>query len=233
MTKIVISQPVFFPWPGFFSHLLTADLVVWLDDAQFSKGWFTNRCQIANSTSRERWLTIPVTSSSHFKCINELTPCRHFFDDHIELLESYYRNAPFFDSMIDIYATAMNKSANPLVELLIFGVQITFEAMHGYPLQSTLSSSLGINGNGSDRVLSICKKLGGSQYITGHGARNYLDHARFEREGVEVLYMDYDVVPWRCLKTKLSILDLIAHVGMRNAYEYYSPKTIHWSDFVS
>ena len=46
MTRVVITQPMLFPWPGFFEQLCLADVYIYLDDVQFSKGSFTNRVQI-------------------------------------------------------------------------------------------------------------------------------------------------------------------------------------------
>ena len=46
MTTVVISQPMYFPWPGFFELIAAADVYVHLDDVQFSKGGFTNRIQL-------------------------------------------------------------------------------------------------------------------------------------------------------------------------------------------
>ncbi|MFT7595258.1 MAG: hypothetical protein ACI8R4_002586 [Paracoccaceae bacterium] len=46
MTRVVISQPMYFPWAGFLAQLALADVRIWLDDAQFSNGSFTNRVQV-------------------------------------------------------------------------------------------------------------------------------------------------------------------------------------------
>ena len=47
------------------------------------------------------------------------------------------------------------------------------------------SSDLNIGGSGSKRILEILKKLSGKKYVTGHGAKNYLDHNSFEEENVK------------------------------------------------
>lgn len=46
MARVVISQPMYFPWFGFMAQMSLADVFIWLDDAQFSKGSFTNRVQV-------------------------------------------------------------------------------------------------------------------------------------------------------------------------------------------
>ena len=52
--KVVISQSMFFPWVDFLEQLKLADLNVFYDDVQFSKGSFTNRVRIKASVDRMR-----------------------------------------------------------------------------------------------------------------------------------------------------------------------------------
>src|SRR5690606_21435204 len=46
MTLVAIHQPNYAPWLGYFHKLAQADVFVFLDDAQFSKGSYTNRVQV-------------------------------------------------------------------------------------------------------------------------------------------------------------------------------------------
>lgn len=231
MANIVISQPVLFPWPGFFSHLLSADFVVWLDDAQFSKGWYTNRFQLMNELEQGRWLTIPVTSSSHFNKIADLKAAKEFQFNHLNILNAYYRKAPYKEQILELYSSIMLDDTT-LSQKIIRSVECTFELIHGYKFESCMSSELGVEGSSSDRVLSICKKLGACKYITGHGARRYLDHPVFDQNGIKVEYMNYNILNWGRSTTRLSILDLIATVGLKHASEYYLPSTLYWKDFL-
>ena len=57
--KIVISQPMFFPWVGLFEQIRLADIYVHYDDVQFSKGSFVNRVQIKTNKGTQ-WLTVPL-----------------------------------------------------------------------------------------------------------------------------------------------------------------------------
>ena len=81
--------------------------------------------------------------------------------------------------------------------------------------------------SGPGEVLDVVKSQGGTVYVTGHGAKDYLDHEMFEREGVQVRYMDYrktlypqqhgEFTPF------VSILDLIANLGRDGARVIDSP----------
>ena len=61
--KVVITQPMFFPWAGLLEQLRMADIIVYYDDVQFSKGSFTNRVQIKTPFGK-KWLTVPLKNFS-------------------------------------------------------------------------------------------------------------------------------------------------------------------------
>jgi hypothetical protein len=77
--------------------------------------------------------------------------------------------------------------------------------------------------------------VGGTRYVTGHGAASYLDHAEFEAAGVTVEYMRYSLTPWPqggvSFSPYVSILDLIGWTGPR-APAYLNPSTVDWRTFL-
>jgi hypothetical protein len=97
-------------------------------------------------------------------------------------------------------------------------------------------AELGIGGASSNRVLDVVRALGGTRYITGHGARNYLDHEAFEAAGIEVHYMNYRRIPYPQRHGEftpyVSALDLVAQCG-REGIEYIQPATIPWREFMA
>jgi hypothetical protein len=97
------------------------------------------------------------------------------------------------------------------------------------------SSEMTIGGESSRRVLDIVLAVGGNVYVTGHGARNYLDHELFERAGVQVRYMDYRKAAYPQLHGEftpyVSVLDLIANVGADGVRFIDSP-SVHWKEFL-
>ena len=98
------------------------------------------------------------------------------------------------------------------------------------------SSSLGIEGRNDQRVLAVVKSFGGDCYITGHGARKYLDHELFAVNGVRVDYIDYLKSPYPQLHGPfnpfVSILDLIANCG-REGILFINSGTLPWKKFLS
>lgn len=77
--------------------------------------------------------------------------------------------------------------------------------------------------------------LGGSRYLTGHGARNYLDHELFGGAGIAVEYMEYRRTPYAQAHGEFTPhvtgLDLVANCG-RQGIEFIHSPCIDWRSFV-
>lgn len=235
--RVVISQAMFFPWPGFLEQLCLADVFVHYNDVQFSKGSFANRVQVKTSAG-VRWLTAPLSGLELGQRIEDvrLDTRTDWRARHQELMRQAYAVAPYRDDMLallaDVYASRCetvaslsDRSLKALCDYFAIGSRTRF--MH--------VGDLGIGGVGSQRVLDIVLALGGDTYITGLGARNYLDHRAFERAGIEVRYMNYSKTPYAQLHGAftpfVSSLDLLANCG-REGNGLIQPSTVSWREFL-
>jgi hypothetical protein len=99
-----------------------------------------------------------------------------------------------------------------------------------------VSSDLSITGSGTQRLIDICRHFDASEYVTGHGARQYLDHEMFEASGIAVSYMDYQLLPYEQLYGEftpyVSILDAIANVGEK-CRELLASSGVDWRKFLA
>ena len=57
--KLLITQPTFLPWIGYFDLISDADVVVFLDDVQFEKRSWQQRNSIVTKNGLE-WISIPI-----------------------------------------------------------------------------------------------------------------------------------------------------------------------------
>src|SRR6185437_12701710 len=55
----ICDELKYFPWLGYFSKMLQADVFIFLDDAQYTKNSYINRVQVL-CNGLAKWLTIPV-----------------------------------------------------------------------------------------------------------------------------------------------------------------------------
>jgi hypothetical protein len=59
--NVVILQPSYIPWRGYFHQISKADLFIFYDDVQYDKHGWRNRNQIKTAQGKQ-WITIPVHS---------------------------------------------------------------------------------------------------------------------------------------------------------------------------
>jgi hypothetical protein len=235
MTTVVISQPMYFPWPGFFELVGCADIYAHLDDTQFSKGSFTNRVQIKQPGGHV-WMTIPLVDKGSFKEIRRLEPADPGFRlRHRDLVRQALRGAPHLDVALELFDSVMQRDA--LVDTLAASIEES--AAHlgvAGPRQWLRTSDLELPGRKTSRVLDIVKALGGTRYVTAHGAAGYLDHEAFEAAGISVDYVDYSLSPYPqqhgAFTPYVSVLDLIANTG-RDAGGHIQPRTTPWREFLA
>jgi len=237
MRRVVISQPMFFPWVGMYEQLRLADVYVHYSDVQFSKGSFVNRVQI-KTASGMKWMTVPLADLHLGQRIDEikLDDRKDWRSAHKDFLRQTYRGAPYVDEMLSLVEEVY---AQPYTFLDEMAQASLMASARYFGLESrrrfTLARDLGIGGDSSQRVFDIVQALEGTHYITGHGARNYLDHELFERAGIRVEYLDYRKIEYRQMQAPftpyVSILDLIANEGKAGVQRICSP-SLYWKDFL-
>lgn len=233
LTRIVISQPMYFPWVGFLAQMSMADKFVWLDDIQFSKGSLSNRIQVKFS-SGPKWMTIPLIKQGGSQQINEIKSSDNLWrTKHKAMLSQSLERSSYSEMSHQIFDDAVKQ--DNLVEVLIQSAEQQAEFLDIRPKNIYRSSKLNVLGDASLRVLNLVKSMGGTEYITGHGAANYLDHSLFEDAGISVSYMDYAPKPWPQefgeFTPYVTGLDLIAAVG-KSGVEYLNPRVILAENFI-
>lgn len=226
-----------FPWIGLLAQIKLADVIVHYDDVQFSKGSFTNRVQIKNDTGMN-WMTVPLNKFKFGMLIDEVatSPQDSWKKSHLALLSQSFRKSKYKNDAVNLVENVYSKphqSIGALSRESMLALATYFDLLGEKKLVDV--RSLGVEGSGSRRVLDIVKKVGGSTYITGHGASNYLDHNSFQDEGVEVRYMEYAFKPypqqWGEFTPYVSGLDLVANMGTKGA-DLIEPSTVSWLQFV-
>lgn len=236
-SRIVISQSMLFPWIGLLEQVRLADVFVHYDDVQFSKGSFVNRVQVKTPEGM-RWMTVPLASLRLGQRIDEvrLAPPERWRDAHMALLRRSFAGAPFAADALAL-AEDVYFGDHAHVGALARASMIALVRYFGLDAGTRFIdvADLNIPGSSSERVLAVVRSLGGRTYITGHGAARYLDHSCFERQGINVEYMNYRRLPYPqahgAFTPYVSGLDLVANCG-REGVRYIASETLTWRDFL-
>lgn len=216
----VVLQPMYFPWVGYLEQIQHADVFVHYDDVQFRKNSVYNRVRVKTAQGPV-WMTAPVKRAGRARIDTAEVLDSGWRQRHLRLLEQSLARAPHRDDALELATSVLDLPTASLAELCIasiralatyFGLEARFERSSRLEF-----SPMGNAAPATARLIGLCESLGATRYLTGHGARDYLDHEAFEREGVEVHYMDYARRPYPqrhgAFDPHVSALDLVAHRG--------------------
>ncbi|HSH72698.1 MAG TPA: WbqC family protein [Methylophilaceae bacterium] len=223
MKVVVIHQPDFLPYLGFFHRLLHADLFVLLDHVQFvtngSRSW-THRDKIKTAQG-ERWLTVGVKKVALGTPINEvLLADTDWRQQSLNLLRENYRNAPHFSNLFPEVEKLYAMPCERLVEFNVASVNMLLE-WFDLKIPVIYSSHINPEGKKNELLVDILTKVSASHYLSGVGARSYFEPEPFSAAGLEVQWQDFkhplypqqfgEFIPY------LSSLDLFFNCGIDNA----------------
>jgi len=228
---------MYFPWVGLLEQIKLADIFVHYDDVQLTRGFY-NRVQVKTSTG-PRWLTVPTSGKKSGQLINEvlIDNEQNWRENHREILRQSYIEAPFLAEMIAIVDDVFSANICNIGDL---SKASTLALTKYFSLDSKTkfinSTDLDIPGSSYQRLHDIVIELNGDVYITGHGAKNYLNYELFENSDISVKYMNYGCLPYPQLHGHftpyVSCLDLIANCG-REGIHYINGSLVPWRDFLS
>jgi hypothetical protein len=217
---VVIHQPDFIPYLGFFHRFLSADLYVVLDHVQFvygSRAW-THRDKIKTPKGAQ-WLTVGVKKPPRDTAINqvELSDEVDWRTDHMRLLEANYRGAQFFDQIMPSLRALYAEPAKMLVDLNLRSIKM-MASLLDVETPMVLSSTLAPQGAKNELLVDLLKKVSADRYLSGVGSRDYMDESVFEAAGIEVLWQDFQhpVYPQQFgeFQPYLSAIDILFNCGI-------------------
>jgi len=218
---LVVLQPGYLPWLGYFDLLRKADVFVHYDDVQFDKHGWRNRNRVKGPKGAI-WLTVPVLHhgrGGQTILDVEIDDRRDWRRKHLSTIGQLYAHTPFVEAILPRLREIIERPWPRLVDLDLALID-WLAAETGIPTPCYRASELDIGGNRIERLVNLCKHFGASRYISGNAARDYLDVTRFASAGIEVLWHDYahptyaqqhgEFVPY------LSVLDLVLNAGARS-----------------
>ena len=218
---VVILQPSYIPWRGYFDQIRRADLFIFYDDVQYDKHGWRNRNQIKTAQGK-KWMTIPVHSGGVTQGIRikdvKIDWCTAWPQQHLRSLTSSYNRAPYFKKYLPFLETVYARHDDAIAD---FTIELSIALARELGIQHTRflrSSELeGITGERTDRLIQILTKVGATHYVSGPSAQDYIAPEKFSRAGIGLEFMEYHYPEYSQLyppyDPQVSILDLLFMKG--------------------
>lgn len=200
---VAIHQPNLFPRLKTLQKLALADVWIVLDDVQYCQREFQNRAWIVPLSGNEYWCTLPVTlPEGHLTKIQDV-----LFDKEqsLQILSNMFKfhfkgnsinEGIYYEIMKNLqnceggFSDFVTTSATSLLEIA------------GLCPVIIKSSELGDKTVGkTEKLISLCKKVGGDTYISDSGGTHYLDEFMFSQSGLKVMWHVWEVVETPLVRT--------------------------------
>lgn len=186
---VAISQPEHFPYLGFFQKMAACDLFIFLDDVPFQgAGSFQCRNRLQNPNGLAEWFGAPVARGSRRRSLGEVevSPDTGWRAKLSRKLDFHIQDAALRAEVAHAYDSEALCTIN-LRSIALLAARLD---IHTPTLRS---SALGVTGAKTARVVNLCLAAGATTYLSGPGARGYLDAQAFEDAGLALRFFSPDV----------------------------------------
>lgn len=233
MERIVAAhQPNFLPWLGFFDKLARADVLVLLDDVQLPRsgaGSWVNRVRMLIG-GRPTWVTVPIVRTGRgLQKIRDVQvdddqPWRRRM---LRTIETSYGSAPGFDEVAPLVRDIVEHPVTRIAELNERGIRLIAEALGLDTDRLVRSSDLPTTERGTDLLIEVTALVGGTTYLSGDGADDYLEPARYEGRGIALRFQQFRHPTYpQALDTPvhgLSVVDALMNCGIEGTRQLLHP----------
>jgi hypothetical protein len=230
--RVVILQPSYLPWLGYFDQMCKSDIFVIYDDVQYDKNSWRNRNRIKTSQGWQ-WLTVPVLLKGRNFPLNRDVEINNGVDwqsKHLKSIIQNYRQAAFFADFIGSLESVLTREWKFLIELNVELLSLLKKRL-GFQTEICMASELTIAKVGkTERLIEICRRFGADSFLEGDAGKNYIDESLFSNAGIRLEYHQYQHPVYRQLHGDfipyLSVVDLLFNHGSESGQILTNRKTI-------
>ncbi|MCX5871522.1 MAG: WbqC family protein [Deltaproteobacteria bacterium] len=219
MKKVAILQSNYIPWKGYFDMIAAVDEFILYDDMQYTRRDWRNRNQI-KTPQGVQWLTVPVQVKGkyHQKIRETEIDGSRWATAHWKALAQSYHRTPHFDEIADWleplylaeFYTHLSQLNRRFIEAVCAYLEIKTVIRNSwdYPL---------LDGK-TERLADLCEQAGGTEYISGPAAKDYIEENVFTERDIKLTWFDYSGYPeypqlWGEFTHGVTILDLLFNCG--------------------
>lgn len=212
--NVGIMQPYLLPYIGYFQLIASVDQFVVYDNIKYTKkGWINRNRFLLNG--KDSLFTVPLRAASDSADVVD----RHLASDFqpknlLNRLEGAYSKSPYFKQTFPILEKIFRYAASNLFDFNLHSIDVVSKHL-GIETTLITSSSIACNHQltGQDRVIEICRALGGTSYTNPPGGMSLYSAAEFRKHDIELRFLRSKPVQYRQFEnafvSDLSIVDVL------------------------
>lgn len=219
-----IHQPSYFPWLGLLHKIAASDTYLVMDEVQLTDSAYQHRNLFLSAEGNVKYLTIPFSKKGYMgKRFRDLElKDRSWTEKHLNFLHNGYRRHPHFDEVFPWLQQFYGSTYDSLFEAVMESMRIGMQ-LFGIETKMICQSELDYDRSlaRGDLVIELIRASGADCYLSGTGAKAYLDEAVFPPDKVlRYDYFSHPVYPQRNAAEffpGLSCLDALFNLGTAGA----------------
>lgn len=225
---VSIHQPSYFPWFGLLDKINKSDLFIVMDEVQLSDRAFQHRNIFLKNNGDTETLTIGIQKKGYRdKMINELLlNDQNWTESHLNFFRINYKRHSGFADLMPYLEDFYSKSYLSLIDVLVESLKIS---MDFFNIKTELIKMSEINYDRqkkkSELIESLVMAVGYKNYLSGVGAKDYMNLDSFTKNGINVLFQDfahpiYSQSGRKDMIQGLSCLDYLFNYGLLSAKNF-------------
>lgn len=195
--------------------LSAVDKFVLFDNVNFIVRGYINRNSILLNNDVHKF-SIPIEKASQNKLIMEtkLNFSKNNKEAFLKTITLAYKKAPFYPNCYPILENIILNDEDDLTQYIKYSFDKTNEYL-GITTELLLSSKIPTDESlkGKDKIISICKKLGATQYINAIGGQELYSKEDFIKNGIQLNFIKMNDIKYKQFNDKfvpnLSIIDIM------------------------
>ncbi len=176
---------------------------------------------------KEHWLTIPVKRNySGVKNVNEIEidNAKDWKSDLMKTLKINYSPAAHINETLALLKDLFSFECNLLIE---FNLNIIYKLCEIFNISADkfkISSKLSPQSFATDMLIDLVRKVDGKSYLCGGGSAKYQEDEKFEAEGINLIYQNFQQPVYVQSNSKdfifgTSIIDVLMNCGVEGTQE--------------
>lgn len=224
--RVAIHQLHYFPWLGYLDKVAKVDKFVILDDVQLTDSSYMYRHNLLTSNGITKFITLPFEKKDykHKKYRDlKINPDIDWQTIHSNFIKENYKKHPFYGSVIDEVNAIFNKKYIFLIDIA-YDSLVLLNKLFNINTKIVFQSTLDYNpdSRNNNLLIELCTSLNADCYISGNGARKYLDKDLFEEKGITVKYQVFKQIQYKqdnceSFTPGLSTLDILFNIGIEDS----------------
>jgi predicted nucleic acid-binding protein len=228
--KVAIHQPHYFPWEGYISKMKDVDKFILMDEVQLTDSSPMYRHALLTLKGEKKYITIPFEKNDykHKSYKNILINTQiDWQKNHINFLKENYSKSPFYGEIMDLISCIFTKKYKYICDVTVDTILLMrkiFNISTDIVLQSDLNYPNDSKKN--QLVLDLCIASNADYYLSGQGAKKYMELEPFDKSNVIVEFQSFKQTEYsqHCSRefiAGLSILDMLLSVGIKKTKECF------------